>query len=154
MSREQDTKGSRPRTRAGVVTWLRLVRIQQKIARRAMAHLAEFDLTPAQFDVLAHLRSAPGNMQQSLADDLLVTKGNVCGLIDRLVARGLVERRPDPEDRRANLLFLTAAGAKLADEVIPAHEALIEEQMECLGADDRRVLGRLLRELDHALDEC
>lgn len=116
-----------------------------------MAQFTEYDLTPAQFDVLAQLRTAPGITQQMLADRLLVTKGNVCGLIDRLVARGLVERGPDPEDRRANLLILTPNGTTLADEVIPAHETLIAEQMERLGADERRVLGRLLRELDHAL---
>lgn len=137
--------------RPAVVAWLRLVRIEQKIGRRAMAHLAPYDLTLPQFDVLAHLQGAPGITQQMLADRLLVTKGNVCGLIDRLVARGLVERRSDPDDRRANLLFLTGAGAALADDVIPAHEALIAEQIERLGADDRRVLGRLLRELDRAL---
>jgi DNA-binding MarR family transcriptional regulator len=150
MSQEQGNSG-RPR-RAAVVMWLHLVRIQQKIGRRAMAQLAEYELTPAQFDVLAHLRAAPGNTQQVLADSLLVTKGNVCGLIDRLVTRGLVERRADPEDRRANLLFLTETGAELADEVVPAHEALIEEQMERLGVDERRALGRLLRQFDRALD--
>ena len=148
----QDSRERRARSRAGVVPWLHLVRIQQKIGRRAMAQLAAYDLTPAQFDVLAQLRAAPGITQQMLADRLLVTKGNVCGLIDRLVARGLVERCSDPADRRANLLVLTDVGAALADEVIPAHEALIAEHMDRLGAEKRRTLGGLLRELDHALD--
>ena len=54
----------------------------------------------------------------------MVTKGNVVGLIDRVSTAGWVERRPDPEDRRANRLYLTDAGRKLLAEAWPSQVAL------------------------------
>jgi DNA-binding MarR family transcriptional regulator len=138
----------------GVVTWLHLIQIQQKIGQRAARHLEQYDLTPAQFDVVAQLSVAPGISQQMLADRLRVTKGNVCGLLDRMTARNLVERRPHPEDGRSHLVYLTYQGATLAAKVVPEHEALIAEQMAALSSDDRRMLHQLLRRLDRALTVC
>jgi len=117
-----------------------------------MEDLSEYDLTPAQFEVIAKLWGAQGISQQMLAERLLVTKGNVCGLIDRMSVLGLVERRCDPEDRRSNLLFLTDKGMELADRVIPAHERHIAEHMSVLSPEDQRKLAALLRELDRSLE--
>ena len=66
-------------------------------------------LTGPQFDVLATLHRGEGIMQQELAARMLVTKGNVTGVVDRMEALGWIERRPDPEDRRVNRLYLTEA---------------------------------------------
>ena len=74
--------------------------------------LADHGVTLPQFDVLATLWHGEGITQQELAERLLVTKGNVVGLIDRLCGAGLIERRDDPADRRANRLHLTKAGRK------------------------------------------
>jgi DNA-binding MarR family transcriptional regulator len=116
--------------------------------------LGKYNLTLAQFDVLSRLSVAEGMTQQALADQLLVTKGNVCGLIDRLSEQGLVERRADPEDRRANLLFLTPAGRELAAQVIPAHQAVLRGLMRGLDGDEQRHLLALLRKLDRSLVEA
>src|SRR3954466_1746616 len=108
-------------------SWLYLVRVHDKMQRHLMEHLGNYDLTTAQYDVLAYLSRMPGITQQALAQELLVTKGNICGLIDRLSAHGLVERRNDPEDRRANLLYLTTGGEKLAKEAVPAYSEFVQE---------------------------
>src|SRR4051794_5035802 len=90
-------------------TWVQLARAFYLIQRRVTLVLAGHDLTLPQFDVLATLRFSEGVSQQELAERLLVTKGNVCGVLDRLERLGWVERRPDPNDGRANRLYFTAA---------------------------------------------
>ncbi|MBC8076842.1 MAG: MarR family transcriptional regulator [Chloroflexales bacterium] len=136
-----------------LLAWLHLIRISSKIDRRATEQLADesFDLTLAQFDVLAKLSVQQGMTQQDLAERLLVTKGNVCGLIDRLSAKGLVKRCDNPEDRRSNRLFLTEEGQRLIAQVIPAHEALIIEQFRALSDDEQQALHTLLRRVDRSL---
>ena len=135
----------------GVLIWLRLGRITHKIGRRLSAHLEHYDLTPAQFDVLAQLQAAPGISQQMLADRLFVTKGNIVGLLDRLERRALVRRQADPEDGRAHVLVLTERGITLAAQVVPEHEALVAECLALITSEDQYTLHRLLRTLDRAL---
>ena len=131
-----------------VLAWLRLARVFQKMQQAMAEHLRGYDLNVAQFDVLARVGAAEGSMQQEVADSLLVTKSNVCQLLDRMERSGLVERRPAG---RANRLHLTAAGRQLFDRVVPAHERLIAEQLSALSpAEQVRLLG-LLRTVDRAL---
>ena len=85
--------------------------------------------------------------QSELAQRLLVTKGNVCGLIDRLEAAGLVVRRADPADRRANRLFLTPRGAALLAETLPTHLAIIQEILGGLRGSELQALRDQLERL-------
>jgi DNA-binding MarR family transcriptional regulator len=85
-------------------------------------------------------------MQQELSERLLVTKGNVCGLIDRAEAAGWVERRADPDDRRANRIYLTQAGRERLTATLPDHHALVHEILDPLGS-------RKLQELHDMLDQ-
>lgn len=73
--------------------------------------------TRAQWIVLFRLRDQEGLSQVDLADVLELQPISLVRLLDRLVEHGLVERRSDPKDRRANRLFVTAAGRKLADDL-------------------------------------
>lgn len=139
---------------AGLLAWLHLIKVNDKMQRKATAQLAAYGLTLAQFDVLVQLHLAPGITQQELAERMLVSKGNVCGLIDRIAAHGWVERGCHPEDRRANLLNLTAAGRELIEEALPAHEEFVQRQMAALSDGDQRVLLALLRELDRSFSRC
>jgi DNA-binding MarR family transcriptional regulator len=132
----------------GVLAWLYMMRVSDKMERLSHDNLLKFDLTPAQFDVLAHLIAAEGISQQTLSEKLFVTKGNVCGLIGRLEERGLVERRTDPDDRRSNMLFLTPAGRELAERAVPAQEEFIIEHMGTLCQEQQQQLKSLLRHLD------
>ena len=131
-----------------VAAWLRLARVFAKVERTSTEHLRAHGLSHGQFDVLAHVGAAPDISQQALADALLVTKGNVCQLLDKMEAAGLLRRR---QAGRANHISLTARGQALYAEVVPAHEALIAAQLDVLPAHDQAELLRLLRSLDHAL---
>ena len=101
--------------------------------------------------MLAQLQHTPPILQQQLANRLLVSKGNVVGLLNRMEDAGLVKRKPHPEDGRAYLVSLTERGATLAAQVVPEHEALITECLGVLGPVDRRSLHDVVRQLNRAL---
>ena len=145
MSLEQSRQVRTP----GLLAWWRLARIVQKVDRVATESLRWRQLSPAQVDVLAKVGSSEGISQQELANALLVTKGNVCQLLDKMEGSGLLERRPDG---RVNRLFLTEQGRRVHDEVVPQHEAMLAERFNTLSETDQRELLRLLRQLDHSLD--
>jgi DNA-binding MarR family transcriptional regulator len=140
---------SRGLRRPSVLGWLRLIRVASKVERALGEQLRRFGLNSAQFDVLAHVGAAEGITQQELADSLLVTKGNVTQLLDRVEGRGLISRR---RVGRTNRLFLTEEGRRLFTEVVPAHEALIDETLSVLSRVGQARLHELLRKLDRALD--
>jgi DNA-binding MarR family transcriptional regulator len=132
----------------GLLAWLRLMRVFQKVDRVSGEQLRAWDLNVAQFDVLAHVGVGEGIVQQELADSLLVTKGNVCQLLDRMEGRGLILRR---REGRTNRLFLTEEGRRLFEEVVPAHEALIAERFSVLSRAEQEQLHELLGKLDKAI---
>jgi DNA-binding MarR family transcriptional regulator len=132
-----------------VLGWLRLMRVYQKVDRISSEHLKHWGLSVAQFDVLAHVGASEGMTQQELADSLLVTKGNVCQLVDKLEDRGLISRL---QQGRANRLFLTEEGRRLVEQVVPAHEVAIAERFSVLSIEEQARLYELLRKFDRTLD--
>ncbi len=130
--------------RLPVLTWLRLARVYQCIDHASAAHLRQFGLSVAQFDVLAQIGAREGLTQQELADALFVTKGNVTQLLDKLEQRGLIERRPAG---RSNCLHLTPAGRALVARAIPAQERLIASLFASLAPAEQAKLLALLRRL-------
>lgn len=133
----------------------RISRVARRIDLAQRATFARFDLDPAAFDVLATLRRTgppyaltPGDLMRTA----MVTSGAITQRLDRLEARGLVERGGHPGDGRAVLVTLTDAGRRLVDEVLPAHLATEERLIAALGPADREALAALLRRLDGALD--
>jgi len=137
----------------GVLAWLYMMRVTDRLQRLESDNLARYNLTQAQFGVLAHLSANDGISQQKLSEGLFVTKGNVCGLIDRLEERGLVVRESDPEDRRSNRLVLTLQGRELIEQVIPLNEQFISDYMSVLSQDEQETLRSLLRRLDKSMME-
>src|SRR5438477_1359509 len=127
----------------GLLAWMRLARVFQKVDRAASESLRCRQLSPAQVDVLAKVGSAEGISQQELANALLVTKGNVCQLLDKMEASGLLERRPDG---RVNRLFLTDQGRRVHDEVVPRHDAILAAYVSTLSAGDQAKLVRWFRD--------
>ena len=132
-----------------VLAWIRLVRVFQKVDRASAEHLRAWGLSLAQFDVIAQVGSAEGITQQELADKLLVTKGNICQLLDRLEQHGLIRRH---QQGRVNHLFLTEAGQHLYAEAVPAQEAFIAARFSTLAEEEQAQLLGILRKLDHALE--
>lgn len=128
--------------------WLRLARVFQKIDQATAADLRREGLTVGQFDVLAQVGAAEGSTQQQVADALLVTKSNVCQLLDRMERAGLVERQ---QHGRMNHLYLTEEGKRLYQRVVPAHERRLAEHLASLTAEEQTTLLGLLRKVDRSL---
>jgi DNA-binding MarR family transcriptional regulator len=131
-----------------ILAWLRLYRVVQKIDRMQAAHLRNWGLNIAQFDVLAHVGAHRGITQQELADSLLVTKGNISQLLDRMENLGLLTRNPEKHNKN---IVLTAKGQELFNRVVPAHEKMIAEQLTVLSPSEITALRRILGKLDRAL---
>lgn len=116
-------------------------------SRRFGERIAEVDLNPPLFRVLNLVDASEGCSQQAIGQAIEVPASRMVALVDELEQRGLVERRPDPEDRRVRALYLTrkgrqtlARGRKIAKE----HE---EEMTRGLGEKDRKRLLDLLQKM-------
>ena len=92
--------------------WFRLMRLESRIQAAVAERLREIGLSVPQCDVLTTLTEAEGVSQQTLAERLYVTKGNISGLLDRLEGAGMVERRSILADRRQYAIYLTARGPR------------------------------------------
>lgn len=124
--------------------WFRFIRLNRRVTAAMAGELRGLGLSIPQFDALSTLTEREGMTQQDLAARLYVTKGNVSGLIDRLVEAGLVERRPIPGDRRSHALHLTAAGADLATRGIAAQKAYVARALGQLPEGDIADFERLV----------
>jgi len=131
--------------KAAVAAWIRLLRLSHRIGNALTEHLSAWGLTPAQYDVLAHLGRVEGLAQHELAARLAVTQGNICQLLHRLERSGLLVRCPEG---RVNHLYLTDEGRRLLAEVLPEHQRLMATQFSGLTHAEIRQLLALLRKLD------
>src|SRR5437667_7643595 len=122
-----------------------MARFTNKVTRIGGEQLRHLRLSLGQFGILAHVGAADGMSQTELADALSLTQGNICQLIDKLEQAELLLRRPDG---RTNRLYLTERGHALYDNVVPAHEALIEELFSSLSPQQQAELLVLVRTLD------
>jgi MarR family transcriptional regulator, organic hydroperoxide resistance regulator len=124
--------------------WFRLMRLETRMRTAVAEGLREIGLSVPQCDVLTTLTEQEGVSQQDLAKRLYVTKGNISGLIDRLVAAGLVERRAIAADKRQHAIFLTAAGRAAAEQAIACQRRFVARTIGRLPADQLSTLERLL----------
>jgi len=126
--------------------WLRLLTCTQLIEREVRARLrARFDTTLPRFDLMSQLWRYPQGLKMSeLSRHLMVTGGNVTGIVDQLERDGLVERAAEPADRRAYRVRLTRAGRKAFAEMAAAHEEWIVELLAGLSRREHAALYKLL----------
>jgi MarR family transcriptional regulator, transcriptional regulator for hemolysin len=103
--------------------------------------------TRAQWIVLFRLRDQEGLSQVDLADVLELQPISLVRLLDRLVEHGLVERRHDPKDRRANRLFLTASGRQLVDDLDSLRDSIASDVLHDVPAESVRTTLETLREV-------
>lgn len=116
-------------------------------ARQFSERLAEIDLQPPLFRILNLVDAAEGRSQQAIGEAIQVPPSRMVALVDELEQAGLVERRPNPDDRRIRALYLTRKGRqKLARgrEIARAHEAQLTVGM---AAADRDRLTQLLQQI-------
>lgn len=142
-----------PPTGPDVDAWVQLAHAYHRIARRLEQALVPHCLSLAQFEVLARLQFDGPMNQNDLAQRLLVTKGNVCGLIDRLETAGFVERRTDPADRRANRLLVTERGLALLAASLPDHLAIIQNLLSGLTGPEQLTLYSLAKRISDAAED-
>jgi DNA-binding MarR family transcriptional regulator len=126
--------------------WLRLFTCKEVIETEVRRRLRDaFDVTLPRFDLMAQLYRAPKAMTLGeLSQRMMVSNGNVTGLVDRMVEQGLVSRRPSPKDRRAQLVSLTGQGRRFFATMARANGDWIGEMFANLSADDIETLMRLL----------
>lgn len=132
----------------GVVT--RLARVRAHIDAELETLFAQHGIGGPSFAVLAtltRLGAASGVPQRRLMDELGLTSGTISVRVDRLAEAGLVERRPDPEDRRNALVLLTDRGRELIEGIIPAHLDNERRMLAALSDLERETLADLLRRL-------
>jgi len=103
-----------------------------------------YGLTRAQWMVIARVHRLPGLSQSAVADLLEIEKAPAGRLIDRMEAKGWLERRGDPKDRRINRLHLTAKGKRIHTAIWPIAEATVDDAMADLTSDERRKLTSLM----------
>lgn len=111
---------------------------------------AEAGLQPGEFDVLATLRRSGEPYLLSptrLYEAAMISSGGMTNRLDRLERAGLVERRPDPTDRRGKLIALTEAGKRVIDETIGRHVANEQRLLSVLTSAEQKQLDALLRKL-------
>ncbi|MGC2336803.1 MAG: MarR family transcriptional regulator [Pseudolabrys sp.] len=129
--------------------WLRLLRSSRAIEAQLRERLRKrFSITLPQFDVMAALaRSEEGMTMTELSRQLMVSNGNVTGIIDRLVAEKLVLRQAPASDRRSFIVRLTPKGASQFSVIAKAHEGWIDEMLEEFGAMEAESIISQLDEL-------
>lgn len=133
----------------------RVTRLARHLDRARSAAFAAHGLENWEFDVLAALRRSGPPYELSpgqLVADTLVTSGTMTNRIDRLAARDLVRRRPDPADGRGVLVHLTDAGSALVDTALADLLDRERSLLAVLAADDGPQLATLLRRLVSPFD--
>ncbi len=138
-----------------MLTYLLITRLQAALARRVERTHQHSGLNAASWDLLMTLRrSAPeeGLTPAELAHLTALTGASITNRIGNLRARGLAERRTNPQDRRSAFVRLTPAGKALADELLPVHLANETAIFEVLDPQDRADLRRLAFKLLEPLE--
>ncbi|MBZ9659971.1 MarR family transcriptional regulator [Mesorhizobium sp. ESP-6-4] len=127
--------------------WIRLLRASRTIEAELRERLKkEFDTTLPRFDVMAALyRSPEGMLMSDLSRFLLVSNGNVTGIVDRLVSEGLVMRARRNGDRRTSMVRLTEEGSKSFATIAAAHENWVGELLGNVSEDEARQLTGMLK---------
>jgi DNA-binding MarR family transcriptional regulator len=121
--------------------------VARQLRRQSTATLAPWDITPGQARALAVLSHQESVRLSDLADKLRIAPRSTTEVVDGLQERGLVERRPDPTDRRATLIALTEEGGKVAEAIRLARQAEAEAFFGTLSPADRSHLARILSQL-------
>jgi len=119
-------------------------------------YLNNFDLTPAQFNVLMvikHQGAKEGISQVDISKKLIVTPSNMTRLLDKLEKEGVVSRGVQQGDRRVNVIKASEKGSKLLDRAWPGYQEKLQELLAQLNQTDQKILsGLLLKWLDKLME--
>jgi DNA-binding MarR family transcriptional regulator len=121
--------------------------VARQLRRAAADSLAQWDISPSQARALRVLIHQDGARLSELAEHLHIAARSATEVVDGLEAKGLVQRRPDPHDRRATLVAPTRRGAELNAAIQAVRGTQAERLFDQLSATDRAHLRRILRKL-------
>jgi len=151
MDRERGHEGS---GHLQLRAWLRLLTCANLVEARVRAGLREtYAITLPRFDVLSQLAraqsdgNAEGLTMGELSQRMMVSAGNVTGLVDGLAADGLLVRQAQARDRRSARVRLTPAGKRAFEAMLPTHERWIDEAFAALDPSELKRLLALLAKL-------
>jgi len=145
---------ARPDDHRALRLWLRLLTCTQLIERQIRNELRmRFGTTLPRFDLMSQLERHPEGLKMNeLSRRMMVSGGNVTGITDQLVKEGLVERLPQPSDRRAYRIRLTRSGARVFSEMANEHETWVVELLSGLSKREHQdLLGLLAKVKQHAV---
>lgn len=133
--------------------WLRLLTCTTLIETDVRSRLrARFDVTLPRFDLMAQLEKAPDGLTLGeLSRRMMVSNGNITGLVERLVESGHLARQPHATDRRVAFVRLTGAGHAAFAEMAAEHAGWIAGLFSAMPPDDLRTLLRLLGQLKQSV---
>lgn len=126
--------------------------VARLLRKRFEQRARNLGLTRAQWQAIAYLSKNEGIHQAGLAELIEIEPITLVRILDKLCARGLIERRQDPTDRRTWLLFLTDAARPLIDAMQPIGEAARAEALNGISEPDRDQLFRTLSEMKRNLN--
>lgn len=125
------------------------VRVAERLVKAADRFLKPYNLTVAQFNLLAVLSTEPDGLAQArIGEMLVVSRANVTGLVRRLMASGLCRIQADPTDARVNKVLITAAGRKRLDRLQEGYFREIGRLTRSLTAAETRSVSDTLDRLD------
>jgi MarR family 2-MHQ and catechol resistance regulon transcriptional repressor len=127
--------------------FIKLMRASESLNGRLSRHLSNANLTVSQFGTLeALLHLGPLN-QRELGQKLLKSGGNITMVIDNLQKNGMVEKKTDPNDRRAVIISLTKKGRSFIEDFFPKHLDKIKEEFSCLSIKEKEQLAGICKKL-------
>ena len=136
-----------PDETAALRLWVIMSRAHAAIAEHAAADVSRHGLTLTEFAIVEALYHRGPLLLGEVQKRILVSSGGITFLVDRLAAKGLVERRSCPSDRRARYAALTPEGESLMAQIFPTHVAALTRAMSALSVEEKDDATRALRAL-------
>ena len=134
---------------AELLAWFRFIRLIKKTMPQMDVQFKEWNLSQGQFDLLAEVAIQEGTNQQSCANRLNVTKGNVAQHLKNLEQRGLMRREKVGRD---NQIYLTEKGWDLFGKIMPAHDEYVKQILAPLSKKEVQQFSSLMRKLERSLE--
>lgn len=128
-------------------------RLHQLAVMRFTAELDETGLTPVQWAALMSTSQNPGLDQSTLSREIYIDTSTIAGVVDRLEARGLIQRRHSPEDRRVRLLYLTDEGEALLKQASTSVLDIQKWLVLPLTVEERAIFTQLMLKVLHRLEK-
>jgi len=147
--------GGAPHSKVSLRLWLRLLSCSMIVERRVRTRLeVDFETTLPRFDVLSALEREPDGLTMSqLSAALLVSNGNITGIVNRLIEEMLVVRTAESQDRRIATVRLTRKGREAFQRMARKHEEWVDRMFSGLTDAQMEQLMKLLAAMRHSIDE-